>query len=343
MPPLRTGARKDDHIRINLEEDVSFDQTTTGLERYRFVHQALPELDLEEIDTTTTFLGHQLAFPVLIASMTGGTPHAGQINRILAEVAAAAGIGMGLGSTRAMLEDPGAAWTFQMRKYAPNLVLFANLGAVQLNYGYGVDDCRRIVEETEADGLFLHLNPLQEALQPEGDTRFSGLVKRIEEVCRALPVPVIAKEVGWGISSKVARWLLDAGIAALDVAGAGGTSWSQVEMHRSQSWVQREVAASFREWGIPTSEAILMVREVSVDVPLVASGGLKTGIDVAKCLALGADVATLAGVMLRAATDGPETLREQLEILHRQIIISMFVTGAQDIEALRDVEMVSHE
>jgi isopentenyl-diphosphate delta-isomerase len=339
MPPLKTGARKDDHIRINLEEDVSFNRTTTGLERYRFVHQALPEMDLDDVDTTTTFLGHRLAFPVMIGSMTGGTPRAGEINRILAESAATAGIGMGLGSTRAMLEDHDAAWTFQMRRYAPDIVLFANLGAVQLNYGYGIDACRTIVEQTEADGLFLHLNPLQEALQPEGDTNFSSLVSRIESVCKALTVPVIVKEVGWGMSSKVTRWLLDAGVAAIDVAGAGGTSWSQVEMHRSESRVQREVAASFRDWGIPTSEAILEARSISADVPLIASGGLRTGIDVAKCLALGADVATLAGVILRAADKGPKRLAEQIEILHRQLKVAMFVSGVRTVAELHDVEM----
>jgi isopentenyl-diphosphate delta-isomerase len=339
MPPLKTGARKDDHIHINLEEDVSFNRTTTGLERYRFVHQALPEMDLDDVDTTTTFLGHRLAFPVMIGSMTGGTPRAGEINRILAESAATAGIGMGLGSTRAMLEDHDAAWTFQMRRYAPDIVLFANLGAVQLNYGYGIDACRTIVEQTEADGLFLHLNPLQEALQPEGDTNFSSLVSRIESVCKALTVPVIVKEVGWGMSSKVTRWLLDAGVAAIDVAGAGGTSWSQVEMHRSESRVQREVAASFRDWGIPTSEAILEARSISADVPLIASGGLRTGIDVAKCLALGADVATLAGVILRAADKGPERIAEQIEILHRQLKVAMFVSGATTVAELHDVEM----
>jgi isopentenyl-diphosphate delta-isomerase len=339
MPPLKTGARKDDHIHINLEEDVSFNRTTTGLERYRFVHQALPEMDLDDVDTTTTFLGHRLAFPVMIGSMTGGTPRAGEINRILAESAATAGIGMGLGSTRAMLEDHDAAWTFQMRRYAPDIVLFANLGAVQLNYGYGIDACRTIVEQTEADGLFLHLNPLQEALQPEGDTNFSSLVSRIESVCKALTVPIIVKEVGWGMSSKVTRWLLDAGVAAIDVAGAGGTSWSQVEMHRSESRVQREVAASFRDWGIPTSEAILEARSISADVPLIASGGLRTGIDVAKCLALGADVATLAGVILRAADKGPKRLAEQIEILHRQLKVAMFVSGATTVAELHDVEM----
>jgi hypothetical protein len=201
MTNPQTGARKDEHIRINLEEDVSFDQVTTGLERYRFTHQALPECNLTDVDTTTHFLNRRLAFPVLISSMTGGTERTGNINHILAEVAQATGIGMGLGSMRTVLENPQVLTTFQVRRYAPDILLLANLGAVQLNYGYGPDACRRLVDLVEADGLFLHLNPLQEALQPEGNTRFAGIVRQIEAVCRALEVPVIVKEVGWGLSA----------------------------------------------------------------------------------------------------------------------------------------------
>ncbi|MFN3929561.1 MAG: type 2 isopentenyl-diphosphate Delta-isomerase, partial [Thermoflexus sp.] len=222
--------RKADHIRINLEEDVSFGQLTTGFERLRFVHRALPELDLQEVDLSTTFFGKTLKAPLLISSMTGGTEEAGRINRNLAEAAQARGIAMGLGSMRAALERPELLPTFQVRRYAPDILLFANLGAVQLNYGYTVDHCRRAVELVKADALILHLNPLQEALQPEGDTNFAGLLRKIEAVCKALPVPVVVKEVGWGISEEVARLLADAGVAAIDVAGAGGTSWSQVEM-----------------------------------------------------------------------------------------------------------------
>jgi isopentenyl-diphosphate delta-isomerase len=313
---------------------------TNGLERIQMVHCALPEIDLEDVDPSTEILGHQLAFPVLIASMTGGSRKAARINQILAEAAQSFGIGMGLGSMRIALEKPSLAWTFRVREYAPTVPIFANIGAVQLNYGYDLDACRDLVEISEADGLYVHLNPLQEALQPEGDTRFSGLLNQINALCRHLPVPVIAKEVGWGISPGVARTLQDAGVAAIDVAGAGGTSWSQVEMHRSQTHVQREVAASFRDWGIPTATAIARVRQATPDLPLIASGGLRTGIDVTKSLALGADAATLADVFLQAAFVSEQALRDQLSIIQKQIRIAMFATGAGDIAALKQVDLI---
>jgi isopentenyl-diphosphate delta-isomerase len=335
-----TESRKDEHLRISLEEDVSFDVLTNGLERIQMVHCALPEIDLEDVDPSTELLGHQLAFPVLIASMTGGSRKAARINQILAEAAQSFGIGMGLGSMRIALEKPSLAWTFRVREYAPTVPIFANIGAVQLNYGYDLDACRDLVEISEADGLYVHLNPLQEALQPEGDTRFSGLLNQINALCRHLPVPVIAKEVGWGISPGVARTLQDAGVAAIDVAGAGGTSWSQVEMHRSQTHVQREVAASFRDWGIPTATAIARVRQATPDLPLIASGGLRTGIDVTKSLALGADAATLADVFLQAAFVSEQALRDQLSIIQKQIRIAMFATGAGDIAALKQVDLI---
>ncbi|MCD6285757.1 MAG: type 2 isopentenyl-diphosphate Delta-isomerase, partial [Anaerolineae bacterium] len=255
MHPPDTGSRKDDHIRINLEEDVTSTTATTGLEHYRFVHQALPGVNFDAVDPSTAFLKHRLSLPLLISSMTGGTDRAGEINRILAEAAQEAGIGMGLGSTRAVLERPEVAWTFQVRKYAPDILLLANLGAVQLNYGYGLDDCRRLVDLTEANALSLHLNPLQEALQPEGDTRFAGLLPRIEAVCRGLCVPVVVKEVGWGLSKRAVRQLIDAGVAALDVAGAGGTSWSQVEYYRQEHAAGRELHRRSRERALPTPES----------------------------------------------------------------------------------------
>lgn len=340
MQPTGTGARKDDHIRIALEEDVSFAGTTNGLEAYRFEHCALPELSLDEIDPSTEFLGHRLSYPLLIASMTGGTTQSATFNRILAEAAGAVGIGMGLGSTRVMLENPQVADTFQVRRYAPDILLLANLGAVQLNHGYDAEACRQLVDLTKADGLYLHLNPLQEALQPEGDTEFSGLLRRIEAVCKALPVPVIVKEVGWGLSTSIARRLIEAGVAALEVAGAGGTSWSQVEFHRLGASADREVAESFRNWGIPTAESLVQLRAMAPDLPLIASGGLRTGIEVAKCLALGADVAALAAVLLRAAAASPEALQERISIICRQLTIAMFVTGSAHIGALKTAPLV---
>ncbi len=235
--------RKADHIRINLEEDVAFKALTNGLEQYFFMHCALPELDLATVDTSVRVLGKQLRTPLLISSMTGGTARAQAINRELAAGAQAAGMAMGLGSMRAAIEDRTLEATYQVRDVAPDILLLANLGAVQLNYGYGLDQCRRAVDMIAADALILHFNALQEAVQPEGDGNFAGLLGKVEAICRALPVPVVAKEVGWGFSADDARRLAAAGVAAIDVAGAGGTSWSQVEMHRAQVGQEQDVGS----------------------------------------------------------------------------------------------------
>lgn len=334
-----TGSRKDEHIRISLEEDVSFEGVTAGFERYRFVHQALPELNLEDVDTRLTLWGRTLRFPFFIASMTGGSPTGGRVNRVLAEAAQAMGVGLGLGSMRAALEDAQAAETFAVRRYAPDVLLCANLGAVQLNYGYGVADCQRLVDLCEADALILHLNPLQEALQPEGQTRFAGLLPRIEAVCRALSVPVMVKEVGWGLSRQVARQLVDAGVAALDVAGAGGTSWSQVELYRHQDPAAQEVAAVFRDWGTPTAEAVREVRAVAPEALVMASGGVRNGIDIAKSIALGADLASMARPFLPLALESVEAVVSFLQVLELQLRIAMFAAGACDLKALRQTPL----
>lgn len=330
----KTGKRKADHIRINLEKDVQFPHITTGLEKYRFTHQALPELNLDDIDASASLFGKRLAYPLLISSMTGGTPEATQINSRLAEAAQNHQIAMGVGSQRAALENPDSGEGFKVRKVAPDILLFANLGAVQLNYGYGANECRRIVELIEADALILHLNVLQEAVQPEGDTRWSGLLGKIELVCRHVGVPVIAKEVGWGLSEKAAWSLANAGVAALDVAGAGGTSWSEVEYHRAPTEFHAQVARSFADWGIPTAESLRMARGAAPDIPLFASGGLKDGIDVAKCIALGAALCGFAGHFLRAAARSEEAVDEAMRIIERQLEIAMLCVGAANLEAL---------
>ena len=327
--------RKSDHIRINLQEDVEFKHISTGFERYRFVHCALPELDLEDVDTATTLLGKRLAAPLLISSMTGGTPEARTINQCLAEAAQAAGIGMGLGSQRAAIEDPALEDTFRVRHVAPDILLLANLGAVQLNYGYGPEHCRRAVEMVEADALILHLNPLQEALQPEGETHFAGLLSRIEAVCRALEVPVVVKEVGWGMSEQVARQLAGAGVAAIDVAGSGGSSWSQVEMHRATTEHQRQVAAAFADWGIPTADSLLLARRGAPALPVIASGGIRDGIQIAKAVALGATACGVAGPFLRAASQPTAAVTELIAVLVAQLRAAMFAAGAADVPALQ--------
>jgi len=327
--------RKADHIKINLEKDVR-SALTTGLENYHFIHEALPELDLNRIDTSLSLFGKRLAAPILISSMTGGTAEAETINLRLAEAAQTVGIAMGVGSQRAAIEHPEQAKTFQVRRAGPEILLFANLGAVQLNYGYDIDQCRRAVDMIQADALILHLNPLQEAVQDAGDVNFARLSKKIEEICKKLDVPVIAKEVGWGISEQTARLLADCGVSAIDVAGAGGTSWSQVEMHRAPDEFTRQLAATFVGWGIPTADSILNVKKAVPDMTVFASGGLKDGLDIAKCIALGAALGGMAGQFLKAAAVSTESTIETIQLVKRQIEVTMFAAGIGTLEELKD-------
>jgi isopentenyl-diphosphate delta-isomerase len=328
-------ARKADHLRINLEEDVAAKGVTAGFEQYRFLHQALPELDLAEVDTSTTVLGRRLRAPLLISSMTGGTGQAALINGRLAHLAQAAGLALGLGSGRALIERPELLPTFAVRQAAPNVLLLANLGAVQLNRGVSVEQCRRLVETLEADGLILHLNALQEALQPEGDTCFAGLRARIEQLCGSLGVPVVVKEVGWGLAADTVRRLLEAGVAAVDVSGAGGTSWSEVERYRlGEPWRVR-VAAAFAGWGIPTADALVQARAAAPEATIFASGGVRDGLDVAKAVALGADLVGLAGPFLRAAAAGDQTLQDLANELIETLRVAMFCVGARTVRNLR--------
>lgn len=332
--------RKADHIKINLEQDVR-SALTTGLENYHFTHDALPELDLNRIDPSLSLFGKRLAAPILISSMTGGTAEAETINQRLAEAAQEVGVAMGVGSQRAALEHSEQILTFSItRKVAPDILLFANLGAVQLNYGYTIDHCRRAVDMIQADALILHLNPLQEAVQDGGDVNFAGLAKKIEEVCKQIEVPVIAKEVGWGISEKTAKLLADCGVSAIDVAGAGGTSWSQVEMHRAPDEFTRQLAATFVGWGIPTSDSILNVKKAVPDMTVFASGGIKDGLDIAKCIALGATLGGMAGQFLKAAAVSTEKAIEMMKLTKRQIEVTMFSSGAGTLEGLKVGKLV---
>jgi isopentenyl-diphosphate delta-isomerase len=329
-----TSTRKADHLRINLEEDVAAKGVSSGFEAYRFMHCALPEIDLAEVSTATEVLGWQLASPLFISCMTGGTDSAMRINHALAEAAEELGIAIGLGSARVLLERPDALASFAIRDVAPSVPLFANLGAVQLNRGVTTADCRRLVAMLGADALVLHLNPLQEALQPEGDTCFAGLLGRIAALAGELEVPVIVKEVGWGIGADLVTSLLDAGVAAVDVAGAGGTSWSEVERHRMGGRAA-STAAAFAGWGIPTAVALTQARLVAPGGVIFASGGIRSGLDVAVAAALGADLVGVAGPFLRTAAEGTaacvELGREWQDVLR----IAMFCTGSRDLTALR--------
>ncbi len=339
-----TGQRKADHIRINLEEDVSFRQLTNGLDHYYFMHQALPELDFGNVDTATRLFGKELSSPLLISSMTGGTDEALDINLKLAEAAQEIGIAMGLGSVRAAIENPRIAYTFQVRDVAPDILLFANLGAVQLNYGYGIDECLTAVDICQADALILHFNALQEAVQPEGDYDFSGLLDKVAEICSRLPVPVIAKEVGWGFAAETAAKLSAAGVAAIDVAGAGGTSWSQVEMYRAPTSRHARVAGAFIDWGIPTADSIQFCHQAAPELPIIASGGIRNGIDVAKCIALGATAAGLAGDFLRAAANGgTEAVIETAGALTDELRIAMFCSGVANLHQLSETRLFSRD
>ena len=328
------SGRKADHIRIAIEEDVGFGALTTGLERYRFVHQALPEVDLDDVDTSTTLFGRRLAAPILISCMTGGVARGGLINRTLAAAAQHAGVAIGVGSQRAALDDPSLAETFEVRELAPDVPLLANLGAAQLAEPDALERCRAVVEMIDADALVIHVNPLQEAIQPEGTTRFAGLIARIGDVASAVDVPVVVKEVGWGIAENVARRLAEVGVAGIDVAGAGGTSWSEVERRRIEDPVMVRVAEEFREWGIPTAESVIQCRRGYPDGLVIASGGLRTGLDAAKTLGLGADAAGFAAPLLKAAVVSRRAVDERLRGIIEGLRIAMFCVGAATVADL---------
>lgn len=330
-----TQLRKADHLRVCLEEDVQCRQVTTGLERYRFIHCCLPELDRREISLETTFLGKSLGAPLLISSMTGGTAQAHLINRRLAQVAQRHGLAMGVGSQRVGVENQDLMATFAIREEAPDCLLFANLGAVQLNYGYGVKECEQAIAGLAADALILHLNPLQESVQTQGDTNFKGLLDKIAALCDRLSVPVIAKEVGNGISAPLAQRLLAAGVQAIDVAGAGGTSWAKVEGERAQDLRQRRLGRTFADWGLPTADCIVEIRAIAPHIPLIASGGIRTGLDVAKAIALGADLVGLAHPFLQAAADSTEALDTLVSLLREELITALFCTGQGTLQGLQ--------
>ncbi|MDR4888414.1 type 2 isopentenyl-diphosphate Delta-isomerase [Fredinandcohnia sp. QZ13] len=328
--------RKSQHIKITLNEKVTGESITTGLETLTFVHNALPEIDFDEISTKTKFLGFECKTPFLISSMTGGTALAETINRNLAEAAEERGWALALGSTRALLDSEGHASSFLMRKYAPSIPIIANLGAVQFNYGFGVEECRKIIEMTEADMLVLHLNSIQEVIQEKGDTNFKGLLKKIEQLCSSLEVPVGVKEVGWGIDGETANKLINAGVAFIDVAGAGGTSWSQVEKFRAKDRIKQVAAEAFSEWGIPTSESIRLVRERGEACPLIASGGIMNGLDAAKAIALGADLVGFGRSILKEATQSAEDVLEVMDIREMELRMTLFGIGALTIQELKN-------
>jgi isopentenyl-diphosphate delta-isomerase len=329
-----TEARKARHLDVCLDDDVA-STLDAGWSGVRLRHEALPEIALDDVDCAARFLGFRLRAPILISSMTGGTARAAELNLRLAEAAEASGIAMGLGSGRALIENPALMHTFDVRAVAPQAVLFANIGAVSLNYGIGIDDVQRMIAELRADALFLHLNPLQEALQPGGDTNFRGLLPKIAELCAALDVPVVAKSVGSGISPVTAARLLDAGVAGIDTAAAGGTSWARVEGKRSGDDGREALAETFAGWGQPTAEAVRALRARFPSMPLIASGGVRTGVDIARAIALGADLCGLALPFLEAATISRAAVDELIGALVEGLRIAMFATGSATLAGLR--------
>lgn len=334
--PIHT--RKEDHIRLCLDPESQGDTRLVpgaSFDAYWLENEALPELALSEIDLSIDFLGKRLAAPILVSSMTGGPRAGATINRNLAEAVEQLGLGMGVGSQRIAITQPETAPSFTVRTWAPSALVLANLGAVQLNYGFGEREARRAVEMIGADGLFLHLNALQEAVQPEGDTNFRGLLDRINALVDVLPFPVLVKECGAGIGGKTAEALWARGVAAIDVSGTGGTSWAKVEGLRAADPIHRALGDTFKGWGIPTPIALQQARRSVPEAILIASGGIRTGVDAAKALVLGADVVSIAQPVLAAALESPAAVHAVLSRFIAELRIACFCVGARSIPELK--------
>lgn len=341
MKPSDTlSQRKDDHLDIVLRQKTT-SHTTAGWDFVQFEHCALPELNLEEIDLSSALLGIELRAPLLISSMTGGAKRAEAINRHLAEAAQSLRIAMGVGSQRVSLRtDHRQGLTRELRRIAPDVPLLANIGAAQLLESDGLTLARRAVETLEANGLIIHLNPLQEAVQPEGDRDWRGVLGCIARAAVHIGVPVMVKEVGTGLSAQVARMLVDTGVQAIDIAGAGGTHWAAVEAERSRHPADRAVAMAFADWGIPGATALQQVRQALPETTIVASGGVHNGVSAAKAIRLGADIVGQAAGVLQAATRSTEAVIEHFNILIRQLRIACFCTGSCNLAALRQARLL---
>ncbi len=336
-PDGQTSSRKLDHLRICCDEPV--ETGDAGFGDVFLVHNALPECDMDRVSTTTRFLGREFGAPLLIAAMTGGHPEATRINARLAAAAERFGLGIGVGSQRAALEDPQLIQSFRVvRETAPSAFVIGNLGAVQLR-DHGTAWADRAVEMIGADALAVHLNLLQEAIQPEGDRDATGCLDAIEELCAYAPYPVIVKETGTGISGEVARQLYGAGVAAIDTGGLGGTSWAVIEAIRAKETGRpederlRALGRTFENWGIPTVASLIECRRCGG--PVIATGGVRSGVDVAKALALGADLAGMALPLLAPARAGQETLDAVIERVIDELRVAMFLTGSAEVAGLR--------
>ena len=333
-----TEKRKADHIRICLEKKAQAKRATPGFEDVQFIHRALPELDRQKIALSTSFLGKKLAAPLIVGAMTGGTNEATKINAAIAQAAEALHLGMGLGSQRAAIEDKKLEGTYAVaRKKAPTAFLIANLGGVQLAHGYGLREAKKAVEMIGADALAIHMNPLQEAIQPEGQTNFAFVLAKIVEIAGGLDVPVIVKETGCGISAEDAKALENAGVKAIDIGGVGGTSFAAVEYYRSTSGKMMD--EDFWDWGIPTVTSLIETTQ-TVKIPVIASGGVRSGLDAAKALALNASLASVSQPVLEVAVKGTTETQELLSCLIDELRNVMFLVGAKNLEALAKVPVV---
>jgi isopentenyl-diphosphate Delta-isomerase len=329
--PARMESRKRRHIDVCLHGAVEYETVTTGFERYRLPYNALTQTSLRDVDVTTTFLGRPLAAPVLIGAMTGGAELSGVINRNLATAAQALGVGMMLGSQRIMFDNAGAATSFAVRDAAPDALLIGNVGMAQVGEAV-VPALARALDRVGADALAVHTNPLQEAMQRGGDTDFSGSVKRLHTLAESLEHPVMLKEVGHGIGAAAAAELVGCPLAAVDIAGAGGTSWARVEQLVRYGEIRHPALA---EWGIPTAQALTEVRRTLPDMPVVASGGIRTGMDAAKALAMGADVVAVARPLLAPAIESAAAVEDWLACFVDELKICLHGCGASDLAALR--------
>ncbi|GGB83006.1 isopentenyl-diphosphate delta-isomerase [Marinobacterium zhoushanense] len=330
----QTNDRKIEHIRA-IEQDPATDRDARYFDRIHLTHRALPELNLADVDASIDFLGRRLSFPLLISSMTGGDHElVRNINRNLAQAAEHCGVALAVGSQRVMFEQPAARESFALRALAPTTALLANIGAVQLNYGFGIEQAREAVACVGADGLYLHLNPLQEAVQPEGDTDFSAIADKIGEIQRNLQVPVLLKEVGCGLSPEDIALGYAQGVRYFDVAGSGGTSWSRIEHHRRGDG--SDIGLRFQDWGLPTPLALMRAEPWLERATLIASGGLRDGIDMAKSVILGASLCGMAAPFLRPASQSVDAVIEVIERLRREFVTAMFLLGMPDVAAMRN-------
>jgi isopentenyl-diphosphate delta-isomerase len=335
--------RKTDHIKIALRNDVQARQVTTGFEDVHFVHRALPEIDREEIDLETTVFGYKFAAPMIVGAITGGTAEGLKINATLAEAVEELQLGMGVGSQRAAIEDKSIEKTFSVaRTRAPSAFLIANIGAVQLANGYGRKEAKKVIEILGADALALHLNALQEAVQPEGQTNFRGILPKLREIIKVIEEPVLVKETGAGIAAEDAKALELAGVKGIDVSGAGGTSWAAVEYYRASRRTNvplRRLGSAFWDWGIPTAASVIEVAQ-TVRIPTIASGGVRDGIEMAKAIALGASLVSLSYPMLKTAVQGVNATKRSLSLLMDELRTTMFLIGARTIEDLKKTRVV---